>query len=154
MTSIHVDRFKVVTATDRYGPTPVRAWCAWTGEAEPLAELGTALPELGSGAQAPAEPEAGGAGDSPTAAAAAASAAAAAAAAEEEAASSGRPRHAYHREWEGATALAVRGALLVSGSSEGTVVERDFSRGGLPEAEDEWGDCGGLLGKFWQSSVG
>jgi hypothetical protein len=52
------------------------------------------------------------------------------------------------------TALACRGALLVTGSSEGAVCERDYSRGGLPEAEQE-GDAAGLLaGKFWQYSLG
>ena len=151
----------MVTATDRYSPAPLRAWCADTGE--PLADLGSALPPppppppqrlgLPSGAV-----EAAGAAavDGGSEQADALAAAAAAAAEEEEAAASSRPRHAYHQEWEGVTALAVRGALLVSGSSEGTVVERDFSRGGLPEAEGEWGGGGlGLLGgpggKFWQS---
>lgn len=125
-----------------------QVWCSDTGEA--LAELGSCLPpppadaertsaqrdEGGAPAQAP------GAAEGPV---------------EEEAGSPLAPRHPphqYHRAWEGVAALACRGALLVSGSSEGTALERDFSRGGPPqlEAAEAWGGAAeaALAGKFWQ----
>lgn len=155
VTSIHVDRLKVVTGTDRYGPSPVRVWCADTGEA--LAQLETSLPPAAPPAAAEAadaEPGGGGAGEG----AAAAGQQGQQVGGDDEAAPDSppaRPHHQYNRGWEGATALAVRGALLVSGSSEGTVLERDFSRGGLPELEAApWERCSGLAGKFWQLGGG
>jgi hypothetical protein len=179
VTSIHVDRHKVVTATSRYGQAPVRVWCPHSGDC--LAELDSCLPAPSAvgGASGSSSGEAAGSGEGggeeqPMQAAPGldpATAAAGAAAgvdagqpgqggAEEEpqagTGSSGqRPHHQqYHRGWEGVTALACRGALLVTGSSEGAVCERDYGRGGLPEAEQE-GDAAGLLaGKFWQYSLG
>lgn len=168
VTSIHVDRHKVVTATDCYGPAPVRVWCADVGEC--LTELGSRLPtpQPDSTAAAQEGGQEGGqdGGEQPGGSLegghgqqlgepqnSAAAAAAAGRDGQGGGSSTSRPHHQYHRSWEGVTALAVRGSLLVSGSSEGAVVERDFRRGGLPEAEDEWGDSGGLGGlggKFWQ----
>lgn len=68
--------------------------------------------------------------------------------------------------WHGVTALACKGAVLLTGNSEGVVCQRDYRRGGLPERE--WGvahmhagsgareDGEGehqqvQLGKFWQA---
>ena len=53
------------------------------------------------------------------------------------------------------TALACRGGLLVTGSCEGAVCERDYTQGGLPEEEQEEKDEVGLLaGKFWKYTIG
>jgi hypothetical protein len=46
--------------------------------------------------------------------------------------------------------MACRGAVLLTGSSEGGVCERDFSRGGPPEACGSVEAGGSVLGKFWQ----
>ena len=134
-----------------------QVWCADTGE--PLAELDSCLPP----AQPQPGPETGAQGtdEEHDGAAEQAAAAVAGVAAEGEGeedagspAAPRRPRQQYHRGWEGVTALACQGALLVSGSSEGSVVERDFSRGGLPELEawEAWSGGGeaALAGKFWQ----
>lgn len=142
-------------------PAPCQVWCADTGE--PLAELESCLPPVQP--QPSLEPDTQGAGweggaelgQQPGGVAAAA--AAGPADGDEEdggspaAAAAHRPAHQYHRGWEGVTALACQGALLVSGSSEGSVVERDFSRGGLPELEagEAWSAGAALAGKFWAS---
>jgi len=125
-------------------------WCGDTGE--PLAELDSCLPSTATGGQG-ADAEQGGIAEQPAGAASAG----AGDGGDEEGGSPAAPRHPphqYHRGWEGVTALACRGALLVSGSSEGSVVERDFSRGGLPELEAGEAWAGGaeaaLAGKFWQ----
>ncbi len=56
VTSLHLDRLKVVTATERFGEAPMRVWCTRTGDC--LAELGSCLPAAqptGSG-ELPAPP--------------------------------------------------------------------------------------------------
>lgn len=134
---------------------PQQVWCADTGEA--LAELDSCLPLPAPGSEPqPAQHEQGGA-DGQLAEPAAAQGEEQAAGAEEEAGSPAAPRHPphqYQRGWEGVAALACRGALLASGSSEGAVLERDFSRGGLPQLEgaEAWGGAAeaALAGKFWQ----
>lgn len=143
----------------------MRVWCTESGDC--LAELDSCLPpplppagadSSGGGAGAAANGADGGDAAGavlPDVSAEAAAAVAAAVEAEEEEAepSGGRARQQYHRGWEGVTAMACRGALLVTGSSEGNVLERDFSHGGLPEGEGEGAGGGGLAGKFWQWSL-
>ena len=133
ITSVQMDRLKVVTATDEYGEGPLRVWDRGSGAL--LAKLGSA-PRGGSGsprlAPSPAGPgeghEEGTAGSED----------------EEEAAA--------RAGWEGVTALACSGSLLVSGNSEGLITEYDFSRGALPGpgGESDEGERG-LLGKFWRA---
>jgi hypothetical protein len=163
VTSIHIDRHKVVTASDRYGEAPVRVWCADTGDC--LAELGSCLTPgpLGTGAEGSSAGEIhetsrrlassldldgarlGAAGEAADAAGMQLEEA-------EETPTAAQPtRRQYHRCWEGVTALACRGAVLVTGQQEGTVCERDWSRGAAPDlvASDGTSDRA-LAGKFWQ----
>lgn len=51
-------------------------------------------------------------------------------------------------EGPGITAMACKGAVIVTGNAEGVVRERDFSQGG-PPARDAEGICN-LGSKFWQ----
>ena len=52
-------------------------------------------------------------------------------------------------ERPGITALAVKGAVVMCGNSEGEVCEQDFSQGGLPR-EDSDSPGGDLSRKFWR----
>lgn len=147
-----MDRHKIITATERYGEAPLRVWCTHTGDC--LEDLGSCLP--------PAEPPIaqgdrgaqewgpdGGAGDD-------AGDAAVVLGHQEEANEAQQQHHhhrVYHRHWEGVTALACRGALLVTGNSGGTVCERDWGHGGLLGREGGLEEAAaGRGGKFWQYS--
>lgn len=143
VTSLHLDRLKVATATERFGEAPLRAWCARTGEC--LAELGSCLP-----AAEPAGPgEAAAPGDGEPGSGAAAEGQPLAALPEQWQEAEEEPTEArqYRRQWEGVTSLACRGALLVSGNTGGTVCERDYGRGGLPGGAQDAGVSGSS--KFW-----
>ena len=155
VTAIRVDRHKVVTAVERYGEAPLRVWCARSGEC--LAALDSGLPappapaaeEGGGGVEAGGSGEAGAGGGEPGAAAASQQEQAWEEHEEEEAATAHRRRQ-YNRGWEGVTALACRGALLVTGNSEGMLCERDFGAGGLQEEEEAAEGSGARGGKFWR----
>ncbi|KAI3431601.1 hypothetical protein D9Q98_004651 [Chlorella vulgaris] len=161
VTSIHVDRWKVLTATDRYGEAPLRAWCVSSGDC--LAELESCLPAAAPalGNASPGQPvaEADGSwgqlqletGNSEQ---------------EEEglqaevSPSTHQPSQEHYRAgWAGVTALACRGALLATGNSDGTVCERDYSRGGFSELDGGRAAGGAaaessqLAGKFWRYNV-
>ncbi|KAL4440156.1 hypothetical protein ABPG75_003157 [Micractinium tetrahymenae] len=147
VTVLHLDRLKAVTATNRFVEAPLRVWSTCTGER--IAELGSCLPA--------AEPAEGGASSSAASGEHGGQGGGAAAEGqrerqeEDEEPPAGHHARQYQRQWEGVTSLACRGALLVSGNAGGTVCERDYSRGGLPDAaleEREHGGGGGG-GKFW-----
>lgn len=161
VSSVHVDRLKVVTATDAYGEHPLRAWCPETGQL--LAAFDSALPQQPSPAAAAVEESllqalaAAAAGDDAALATAEAAQAALVAPTADEvegavAAAAGQQQQQgsrYRREWEGVTAMTCIGACLVSGNSEGIVSEMDFSSG------DGLLDGGGRSehegsSKFWQ----
>ncbi|EFN52794.1 hypothetical protein CHLNCDRAFT_138440 [Chlorella variabilis] len=156
VTAIHVDRLKVVTATDRNGEAPVRVWCSDSGEC--LAELDSCLPPAAPPSSSGAPADGPGGSEEQQAAAEAepggpqGAASAAAYDGQEGAAGSSQqpPQRQYRRGWAGVTALACRGGVLVTGNSDGNVAERDFSKGGLPELERSGGEAGLLAGKFWQ----
>eukprot|EP00887_Chlorella_sp_A99_P005151 scaffold40.g5151.t1 len=151
VTSVHADRLKLATATPAYGEHPVRVWCPDTGAC--LAALDSAEPEPAPSATVARDDAllaalAAAAGPAAQAELAAAQAAAVAAAQVEH-----QQGRGYRREWEGVTALTCHGALLVSGSCEGVVMERDCSRGRRWEEEAGGGSseerARSGTGRFW-----
>lgn len=144
VTSLHLDRLKVVTATERFSEAPMRVWCTRTGDC--LAELGSCLPaaqSVGSG-ELPAPP-----GDGQVSNATAEGQPPAALAEQHREEEEEQPAEArqYQPQWEGVTSMACRGACLVSGNAGGTVCERDYSRGGPPDGARDEGVSGSS--KFW-----
>jgi hypothetical protein len=147
VTSLIMDRLKVVTATDEYGEAPIRVWCRESGSS--LAKLGSAPPPVaparscGRGSRSLA---AGGGGQGTGSGGA-----------EDSEDEGGSEEEDGRAGWEGVTALACRGAVLVSGNAEGLIYERDYSCGGLPgqdgrQAEGKGGEGEQqLLGKFWRA---
>jgi hypothetical protein len=106
VTSVHVDRHKVITATSATGPAPV---CVWSTETGALTNTFLGAEEKEELQQQGRRGEGAGGSDE-------------------------------DQTEVGVTALAASGAVLVTGNAGGTVVERDFSRGG-PPARQLMGDA-------------
>ncbi|GAB4815422.1 hypothetical protein N2152v2_002468 [Parachlorella kessleri] len=168
VSSIHMDRLKVVASTDEYGEAPLRVWDALSGRL--LARLGSAPSRpcgtaSGGGATRDLSHSRWPAGPASLEGAAAGGLGGGQGSAEageegyQDEPAAGSDEEA-REGWEGVTALACRGAVLVTGNSEGLICERDYRRGGLHEAgascqlpqDGEVGVGEGVLGKFWRAA--
>ena len=162
VSSIHVDRHKVVTASHRYGASPLRVWCS---------DSGGLLASGGCSCTEPWESKVGSAAGGGSGTEDVSTADVGDEEREEEARcqldDGGLQLGLGHAAWnpsrEGVTALAVRGALLVAGSGAGTVCERDFGQGWRAEAkEGGLGEDGAQqqqhplcqpISKFWEGAI-